>query len=146
MFGGLPKKEISRLILRAPGILGLRSETISRKLRELELVLSGGGDLTEEEDVEVRVSQSTVKIARRVPLLLTQDIPTTVHRRSVSLRYLLMGGDSIGRSVGEEEDKVFERVLRRAPELLLLNVEGRVAPKLSELDGLVPYVMRAGEQ
>ena len=141
------KKEVSKLVLRAPSLLCLRSETVVTKLKQLELVLSGinltyldqeevGEGIKGEEGI---VSESTLAIAKRCPLLLTQDIPITVQRRSVSLRYLLMGGDSIGRKFDEEESKTFEKVLRRAPELLLLDIEKTIAPKLKSLNDLVPY-------
>jgi len=133
------KKEVVRIVLRAPGLLCLKSETIGWKLKQLELVLSGIDQSYMEGDVKGSVTSSTLAIAKRVPSLLTQDIGITIQRRSVSLRYLLMGGDSIGRNFMEEESQVFEKVLRRAPELLLLDIEKTVAPKLLLLSSLVRF-------
>ena len=152
---------VSRLVSRAPTLLTMKPGTVEVKMIQLEALLSGtqeidGNDNTigrwddnywEEVEEEVKrrrkknranISKSTLAIARRCPLLLCSDIKNTLAIRSVSLRYLLMGG-SVGRTLDQKEALAFQKLLKRAPELLLSNTENRVAPKLKELSELIPY-------
>ena len=78
----------------------------------------------------VGISESTLSIARRVPLLLASNISGTLSKRTAELRSLFA---EISNQQHETDEALF-RVLKRCPELLLYNIQETIAPKLYHLD------------
>lgn len=116
----------------------MKVETLASKLLVLDKILLYGEEETSHLKNtsfygDINVSQCTLAIARRVPNLLSSDLVGNISIRATSLRYLLFGKDSSDESENSLEDKAFARVVRRCPELLLLDVERNIAPKLKEL-------------